>query len=428
MSQQPATPIPNGSLYLRVLRNRALMLLWSGQSVSVIGDRFFNLAVGWAVYTHTGSALQTALISGVVWHIPSIVFGPFAGIVVDRRNRKLVMIASNLLAAVVVAAFAALISLQGVSTLPALAAVFLLNSVVMPSTLARNSLMPEVAGRDLVATASGLFTTVRNLADMAGSALGGVTVAAFGAVWAVAGDAVSFLIAAVAFAAARLPSKVVESSSAVSLGKVRRPSYLEEARDGWRAMMEHPVVRAMAWLGMLVNVVTFIGPLYPALVTQQLRAGATALGAIGAAGVVGAMAGGAFSGALERRFGAGPVLIAGWALAGAFIVVMGLSPWLPLTAAMEAASNFGIVAGDVSMGALAVTLIPESYRGRVGGILGAASVVSIPISSLVGGWLADLIGAGPMFVLGGAYALGIAALAWSNRHVRAARILAESPE
>src|SRR5438067_13515395 len=96
------------SVYLRVLRNRTLLLLWSGQSVSMIGDTFFNLAIMWVIYTQSGSALQTSLIQ-VVWHLDSIIFGPLAGIFADRWDRKRIMVVANLLSAVVVGALAAVL-------------------------------------------------------------------------------------------------------------------------------------------------------------------------------------------------------------------------------------------------------------------------------------------------------------------------------
>src|SRR5579885_1202079 len=83
----PSKPFSGqNSIYVRLLRNRSFTLVWSGQTISTLGDTFFNLAVMWVIYAQSGSALQTALIS-VIWHISSIVFGPFAGAVADRWDQ-----------------------------------------------------------------------------------------------------------------------------------------------------------------------------------------------------------------------------------------------------------------------------------------------------------------------------------------------------
>src|SRR5437868_13907930 len=107
-----STSSPEGSLYLRVLRNRTVLLLWSGQGVSLVGDSFFNLAVMWVIYTQSHSALQTSLIQ-VVWHLDRIIFSPLAGILADRWDRKRIMVLTNLLSAVVVGALAAVMLARG---------------------------------------------------------------------------------------------------------------------------------------------------------------------------------------------------------------------------------------------------------------------------------------------------------------------------
>lgn len=414
---EPARESPS---YRRLLGNRTLMLLWGGETVSIFGDAFFNLAVLWVVYTGSSSAFQTALV-GVVWHLSDIMFGPLAGVLADRLDRKRMMVVTNLGAAAVVGAVAVVVTGGYLSPLVALAAVFSLNSLTTFLKPARASVMPEVVGRDLLATASGLFSTVRNAAAFLGNALAGIAVALVGAAWALVIDAASFVFVAACIAVARLPGRAVRSPSSGE-----RPNLLRgfggELADGWRAIADRPVMRAMVWLGVLVNVPSFLGPMYPALVDQRLRAGAAAYGVIAAAAVIGGMAGGTLAGPMERRLGAGRVLAAGWGLAGLSTLGIAASTSVPLTAFLEGALVFGLTAGNVSMGALTVVLIPEDYRGRVFGITGSLSVLAIPVSTLAAGWLADLVGVVPLFAVGGVWVLATAGLAWSISHVRTARI------
>ncbi len=95
MTSIETEPVRQSSSYRRLLGNRTLMLLWGGETVSIFGDAFFNLAVLWVVYSQSNSAFQTALV-GVVWHLSDIVFGPLAGILADRLDRKRIMVATNL--------------------------------------------------------------------------------------------------------------------------------------------------------------------------------------------------------------------------------------------------------------------------------------------------------------------------------------------
>lgn len=416
MSIQP-TSKPKGSVYRQVLRNRAWMLLWSGQTVSTVGDTFFNLAVVWAVYTQSGSALRTAVIQ-VVWQLSSTLFSPLAGALTDRWDRKRIMIIANVLSAVVVGVLAAVIFAQGqVSPLVIFVAVFLLNSLNTFFAPATFSIMPEVVGRDLLVTASGLFSSARQVASLIGSALAGVVIVAVGVAWAVVADALSFLFAALSIAVAPLPARTLSPSSSE-----KRPSLLHEVIDGWRTIVGQPVVWVLVWLAVLINVASFMGPLIPALVRLRLHGGAEVYGTLQAVSIIGGMSGGALAGVLERRLGAGRLLAAGWSLAGVCVLGIAASTSLPLTVVLQATQAFGLIVSGVSINALMQALVPENYRGRVYGFTAGLAVVAIPLSALTGGWLADLLGPAPLFAVGGAWILGVAGLAWSNRHIRTARI------
>jgi len=268
-----AAATPAGMRYRLLFRNRALTLLWGGEAVSVGGDTFFALAVMWVVYAESGSALQTALIQ-VVWHLSSVVFGPLAGALADRWDRKQVMVVTNVLAAATAAALAGAMVVYGRLPVPAaMLAAFFLRSLATFLTPARASLMPDVVGRDLLATATGLYATLREAASLLGNAVAGTVIAVLGAVWAVVIDALSFLVAAVCIALAPLPTRPMLPSSDAT-----RISLARDLRDGWRVISAHPVLRTTVWLNTLTNVTSFLGPLYPALVSQRLHADAAPWG------------------------------------------------------------------------------------------------------------------------------------------------------
>src|SRR5262249_5367356 len=159
---------------------------------------------------------------------------------------------------------------------------------------------------------------------------------------------------------------------------------------GWKAIVDQPVMRALVWLSVLINVASFMGPLYPALVRHNLHGGAGEYGLLEVATVIGAMSGGAVAGLVERRLGAGRRWAICYGIAGICVVGTAASPWLPLTALLLAVRFFSSTVGSVSLGALATVLTPDQYRGRVWGIKGALSVIAVPISTLIGGALADL--------------------------------------
>lgn len=407
----------------RLFRNRSFVLLWSGQTVSVFGDAFFNLAVMWVVWSETQSTLQTAIIQAI-WHLPDVIFAPLAGVLADRWDRKAIMVTTSLAAAAVVGAVALLVVLVGhLPSVIAFIAIFKLNSLTTFMSPARASVMPSVVGRDLLTTAQGLFSTARETAMLVGSAVGGLLVAVANAVWALAVDAASFLLVALCIALARLPGRAAPASATNEPRTRLSPkSVARDLREGWRTVSGVPVVWALLWLGVLINIGSFMGPLWPALVQERLGGGAGSFGLLLAAGTAGGMLGGLAAGPLERRFGAGRVLAAGWSLAGVCILGIAVSIWQPVTMVLECVETASLTASMVATSGIMVTSVPEEYRGRVFGILRSLSVVLIPVSALVGGWIAEFVEIWIMFAGGGALTLTLALAAWASPHVRTARI------
>ena len=407
----------------RLFRNPSFVLLWSGQSVSYFGDAFFNLAVMWVVWSETQSTLQTAIIQAV-WHIPDVIFAPLAGVLADRWDCKAIMVTTNVAAAAVVGAVVLIVVVVGhLPPVVAFVAIFKLNGLTTFMNPARASIMPSVVGRDLLTTAQGLFSTARETASLVGSAAAGLLLAVAGAVWALIVDAASFAFVALCIAIARLPGRPAPSASANEASPRLSPtSIVGDLREGWRTATGIPVVRALLWLGVLINVGSFIGPLWPALVQERLGGGAASYGVLLAVSAAGGIVGGLVAGPLERRLGAGRILASGWTLSGICGLGIAASTWLPVTIVLEFMETIGIVASMVASGAIMITAVPEDYRGRVFGMVRSMSVVLIPTSALVGGWIAELVEIWIMFGAAGALTLALAMLAWADSHVRTARI------
>ncbi|MCY3802398.1 MAG: MFS transporter [Chloroflexi bacterium] len=409
--------------YRRLFRKPSFVLLWTGQTVSVFGDAFFNLAVMWVVWSETQSTLQTAVIQAV-WHIPDVLFAPLAGVLADRRDRKAIMVTTNVAAAAVVGAVVLIVVLVGhLPPVIAFVAIFKLNSLTTFMNPARASIMPAVVGRDLLTTAQGLFSTARETAGLVGSAAAGLLIAATSAVWALVVDAASFMFVSLCIALARLPGRAAPPAAPNEIRPSLSPrSVARDLREGWRTASRLPVVRALLWLGLLINTVAFIGPLWPALVQERLSGGADFYGVLLAAAAAGGMMGGLVAGPLERRLGAGRVLASGWAIAGVCTLAIAGSTWLPVTMVLEFVETASLTAGMVVSSAIMITAVREEYRGRVFGIVRSLSVILIPVSALAGGWVAEFVEIWIMFAAAGAIVLALALLAWMNPNVRLARV------
>ncbi len=407
----------------RLFRSSSFALLWSGQSVSYFGDAFFNLAVMWVVWSETQSTLQTAIIQAV-WHIPDVIFAPLAGVLADRWDRKAIMVTTNIAAAAVVGAVVLVIVVVGhLPPVVAFVAIFKLNGLTTFMNPARASIMPSVVGRDLLTTAQGLFSTARETAQLVGSAAAGLLIAAASAVWALVIDAASFAFVALCIAIARLPGRAAPSAPSKEVRPgLSMTSIAGDLREGWRTAMGLPVVRVLLWLGVLINVGSFIGPLWPALVQERLGGGAASYGALLAVATAGGILGGLVAGPLERRFGAGRIMASGWALAGMCTLGIAASTWLPVTMALDFLETASLTASMVASSAIMITAVPEDYRGRVFGMVRSLSVILLPASALAGGLIAEFVEIWIMFAAAGALTLSLAMVAWANPHVRTAHI------
>src|SRR6202142_4470370 len=182
--------------------NRNYRYTWIGQVVSKIGDHFNNIAVFSLAVAATRSGM---VVSGVMLSraIPAMLIGPLAGVALDRLNRKQVMIASDLIRAVVALGFIFANGHGDTWLLYSLSALLMAASPFF--TAGRSAILPSIATTEELHTANSLTQTTGWTTLTIGAFLGGVSVMGFGYRWAFVGNALSFLISALCISRLRLP-------------------------------------------------------------------------------------------------------------------------------------------------------------------------------------------------------------------------------
>ena len=185
---------------LRTLRHREFRLLWAGQSISMVGDGIYFVALPWQVYEITNAPTALAVV-GVAWTLPMVLALLAAGVASDRLDRRSVLIAGDLLRLVALAAMAVL-SLAGVIELwhlLALSAVYGVGEALFQPSF--TAIVPQVVPQEDLLRANALKELVEPLGiRFAGPALGGVTIEALGVGAAFAVDAGTFGISMLALA------------------------------------------------------------------------------------------------------------------------------------------------------------------------------------------------------------------------------------
>ena len=283
---------------LRPLRERDFALLWTGMTVSLLGDGIYTVAVAWQVYELSNRPSALALV-GLSWTAGLVLFILLAGVLSDRLDRRRVMIGADLLRAVVqlgIGALALTHSLEIWMLIPLVLVHGIGEAFFAP---AFSALVPDILAAAQIPQASAIEQIVRQGArNFAGPAIGGVMVALVGPGTSFVVDAGTFVFSAACILAIRTRPSVVRERAA---------SVVSELRDGIA------YVRTQTWLwGTLVAASTailfFMGPvqvLVPYVVKNRLHSGSGSYGTILALEGLGAIAMSLWVGArgLPRRDG-----------------------------------------------------------------------------------------------------------------------------
>jgi DHA3 family tetracycline resistance protein-like MFS transporter len=388
---------------LAPLRHRDFRLLWTGMTVSLVGDGIFLVAMAWQAYELWNAPAALSLL-GIGMTIPTIAFLLPAGVLSDRLDRRSLMLCADIGRAVVIAALAVL-SLTGLLTfweLMALVALYGVGTAFF--TPAFEAIVPDIVpGADLAA-ANSLDQFVRPIAlRLAGPAIGGALVAGVGTGAAFALDAASFIASTVAVFLMRPPahprSEHVESS-------------VSAVKEGLQ------FVRSRVWLwGTLLSAaiayLAFMGPaevLLPYVVKNELHASAGDLGLVFAAGGVGAIGAALIMGQRGHPGRDVTVMYATWTIATLAVAGYGLATasWQLMVACLS--FNALETAGTIVWATIKQRHVPASMLGRVSsldwlisiGLLPLSFALTAPIAGLIGVH-ATLIGAA---VIGGVITLG----------------------
>ncbi len=386
---------------LAPLRFRNFRLLWTGMTLSLLGDGVLLVALAWQAYelSNRPAALSVVLVALTV---PQIVLVLFGGVVSDRFERRRLMLAADVVRGVSLAVLAWL-SISGVLELwhmVVFAAVYgSASAFFMP---AFEALVPQLVPKAHLTEANALDQFVRPaMLWLLGPALGGVIIGTWGTGWAFALDAATFGVSA--FCLLRLTPIAPEKSQPLTARAV-----LADLREGFAFVRSTPWL----WVTFLAATLTyllFLGPtevLLPYLVKNELGGGARELGLILAAGGVAALVAAAVISqtGLPRRtmtftylaWACGTLAVGGYGLAH--------TPWQAMSAA-------ALISGFEALGAVAWTttkqrLIPGDLLGRVSSFDWFISISLVPISYAVTAPVAAAIGTRPTLI--GAGVLGAA--------------------
>jgi DHA3 family macrolide efflux protein-like MFS transporter len=381
--------------YVRLALNGSFSALWSGQFVSLFGDRIHQMALAATVYTFTGSALATALVF-LAATLPNLLFGPIAGTLVDRWDHREVLVVSDILraATVLLIPIAASVSIPLVYPL-----VFLVTTISIFFRPARVAILPRIVREDELLTANSALWVGETIVDVIGYPLAGLFVALLANSLAVAFwfDSATYL------GSALLLSTIVARPMAAAVGDgapgaaQAATSFRDELAAGWRFLRGDVVLLAntiQATIAQLtVGVLIGLTAVYSERVFAPQGFDWEAVwGFIEGGQGAGNLVGGFIIGLVGMRLAKGRLIIAGYTFVGLFVTLMALSGNLGVVLALA----FGIGVANMAFVIPSQTLFqertPQNLIGRVVGFRFSLVSGAMALSIGFGGIFAELVG------------------------------------
>lgn len=382
----------SGRLIPRSLRHRDYALLWSGQTVSVLGDGIYTVAIALEALRISDRPATLAYVEGARVASTALLL-LLAGAVVDRLPQRLVILGANLLRGGTVAAVAALVAARAlnVAELVVLSAlVGVGDSFFYP---AYRAIMPELLPPELLTQGNAVNSASRTLGlSFTGPAIAGVLVALGGTATAFAVDAASFAVGASCVVLMRRMPASAPSGRSMAADAVAGIRWTVRQRWLWLGILAIGIANFAAFSPAAVTV--------PLLVRDNLHQGPVAYGATVAAGGAGGLAAAAAAGRFGSPRRGVSVIWAAWATASFALAGVGAAPDVFVVAACGTVSYFGLAYGNLLWGALMQTLVPADMLGRASSVDWLFSTCLSPLGLLFAGALAGPIGVRQTILLG----------------------------
>jgi MFS family permease len=390
----------------RALRHRNFRLFFGGQSISLIGTWMTRIATSWLVYRLTGSALLLGTVS-FAGQIPTFLIAPFAGVWVDRLDRRKVLVWTQALSMVQSLALAALtlshhINIPLILTLSVMQGA--INAFDMPG---RQAFMVQmVEDRRDLSNAIAINSSMVNMARLVGPSLAGMLIAVSSEGWCFLVDGISYIAVIISLLLMQINIPLVKRKAA---------STFSDLKVGWTYVSTFLPIRTIL---LLFAVVSLMGMpfvvLMPIFAAQVLHGGPHTLGFLMGAMGVGALIAALALAARKSVLGLVRMIPIAALVFGLGLIGFGLSHvfWLSMVTVLIAGA--GMMQGLAGSNTIIQTVVPEDKRGRVMSYYTMAFVGMAPFGSLLAGSMAHAVGAPLTVILNGSVVILGAGWFWTQ--------------
>ena len=383
----------------RKLWNKDFTLLLQGVAVSTIGDVMYSVAIGYWVYEQTGSSSLMGIMSAISMFV-TMFLSPFSGSIVDKCNRKWVLVGMDLMQSVIMLTIGALAYMGKLNVPGVLIAAFLAAFGSVFYSPAASTLMIDIIPKDDMVRGQSIFSGVTSLIDMVGTAFSGVMVAFFGVPLIVVFNGLSNLYSAVTELFVHVP-KTVQQGSPVSVKGI-----LRDSKSAVQMIFSDPCLRLFVPCALILNLLG-AGPLTLVLpFCMEKGFLVEQYGYLMSVWTVASLICVVLLGAIKlkpkTRF---RVMAVGFSASGVFLILAYLSvKFVPMCILVFVGAFLNCAGNSVFSASLKLAL-PEENRGAILGFIQSASVGGTALSAVLYGFLGDVFPLYLVFAVGTAISL-----------------------
>jgi predicted MFS family arabinose efflux permease len=382
---------------------RDFWFYFGGQLISQVGSAFTAFALPLIVFQLTHSATNLALTT-VSEYVPYLLFGLVLGAVVDRLDRRRMMLLTDVARGLVILVLPVLASTGELRVYVIYMVGFVQSCLGILFTCGEFAAVPSLVGRDDLVRANARTMATNSSGQVLGPLLAGALVSWLSPTALLYVDAGSFVVSAVALS-------VIRGSFNASNGATAPTSMRREVVEGLRYVLSHPVLRSISLMMALINFVAASeGTQLVLFAKRVLRATNSEVAVLFAAGAAGIVLVSLAAGAIRQRLSFAVTALGSLALSGLCVVGMAWFHRYPVALVLwGVSSGFGLLL-NINTGALRQAIVPPHLYGRVISIAGVLAWSAIPLGSLLGAYLIGRWGVSPVYALSGAATTGIALL------------------
>ena len=418
----------NKKMYGEIIKEREYRKLIFATVINRFGDSVDAIAFTWLVYQITHSAAWSAIVFALNT-LPNVVVQPFAGAIVEKMDKKHVIVATHLLRAVIITLFALLYRAGLVNALVMAIFTLVITTVESFNLPATSAFTIQVVKKEHMTCGMSLNSMLSSAASLAGTGAAGVIIATAGVSAAMMIDVVTFGVAAVLISAMKAGRVAITEAAQNEASKTtskagetenkKEQSKIEFFLDGFRYVANSRVICNYGLLAVALNFMLIpINALQAPIASEIFKMGGEILSIAGAFAAIGGIAGSAFVPVLSQKLSPLKMIMFGTSLLGAGMLGMacgGVFVGNNIACYVDVAASFFImmVAASIIGGTINIQFMKNAdpkYIARAAAVMGACGTACMPVGSLLLSAVVTKVSTGAILVFCVIFAIAILAI------------------